>query len=110
MLKALKNSPNIVNLKRSWIGNSFVMRKSWVKIEVPKSYCEGRVSFGTIAPLRALVPAKFYPATQSLKRERIEQLGLPLHENQIFAPIDFETETLREGLTRSGLNWKYPAF
>jgi methyltransferase (TIGR00027 family) len=51
-----------------------------------------------------------HPATQALKRQRIETLGLPVQERHVFAPVDFEQETLRDGLSRAGLDWGVPTF
>src|SRR5262245_24494937 len=51
-----------------------------------------------------------HPATQALKRQRIGVLGLPVQERHVFAPVDFEKETLREGLSRAGFDWTLPTF
>lgn len=51
-----------------------------------------------------------HPATQTWKRARIDDLGLPVQEGHVFAPIDFETGTLRSGLDRAGLDWSQPTF
>jgi methyltransferase (TIGR00027 family) len=51
-----------------------------------------------------------YAATQSWKRERIEAAGLVEPQSLIFAPIDFERESLSEGLTRVGFRLDQPAF
>jgi methyltransferase (TIGR00027 family) len=51
-----------------------------------------------------------HPATQTWKRARIDDLGLAVHDEHVFAPIDFETGTLRSGLDRAGFDWSQPAF
>ena len=51
-----------------------------------------------------------HPATQALKLARIDKLGLPRHVNHIFAPVDFENETLRDGLGSAGVDWLQPTF
>jgi methyltransferase (TIGR00027 family) len=51
-----------------------------------------------------------YAATQLWKRERIKAAGLIEPQSLIFAPIDFERESLSEGLTRVGFRPKQPAF
>jgi methyltransferase (TIGR00027 family) len=51
-----------------------------------------------------------YAATQSWKRERIEAAGLVEPQSLIFAPVDFELESLSEGLTRVGFTLDQPAF
>jgi len=51
-----------------------------------------------------------YAATQSWKRERIKAAGLIEPQSLIFAPTDFERESLSEGLTRVGFSLNQPAF
>jgi methyltransferase (TIGR00027 family) len=45
-----------------------------------------------------------HPATQAWKRERLEQAGIPTPDSLTFAPIDFEHETLADGLAAAGFN------
>lgn len=45
-----------------------------------------------------------HPASQEWKRERVRTLALPLSDRHVFAPIDFETTTLREGLDAVGFD------
>ena len=51
-----------------------------------------------------------HPASQSWKRDRITELNLPVRDGHVFAPVDFETEPLRDALTRAGLDWSQPVF
>jgi methyltransferase (TIGR00027 family) len=51
-----------------------------------------------------------HPASQGYKRERVAALGLPESDALAWAPVDFERETLREGLDRVGFDWSRPAF
>jgi len=51
-----------------------------------------------------------YAATQSWKRERIKAAGLSEPQSLIFAPTDFELESLLEGLTRAGFRLNQPVF
>jgi methyltransferase (TIGR00027 family) len=51
-----------------------------------------------------------HPTTQAWKRARVHDVGLPVHGRHIFAPIDFETDTLQTGLDRAGLDWSQPTF
>jgi methyltransferase (TIGR00027 family) len=51
-----------------------------------------------------------HPATQSFKRARLEQAGIPIPDTLTFAPVDFETQTLPEGLGRAGFDNRSPAF
>ena len=43
-----------------------------------------------------------HPATQAWKRARLEEIGVPLPADLTFAPVDFETQTLAEGLRGAG--------
>jgi methyltransferase (TIGR00027 family) len=51
-----------------------------------------------------------HPATQAWKRERLAKEGLTTPVNLTFAPVDFERETLGQGLARSGFDAGRPAF
>jgi len=51
-----------------------------------------------------------FPATQGWKRERLRQAGLALPETLTFAPVDFERESLADGLARAGFRHDRPAF
>lgn len=51
-----------------------------------------------------------HPSTQIWKRERIKAAGLAEPPSLVFAPVDFERESLAEGLTRAGFKLNEPAF
>jgi len=51
-----------------------------------------------------------HPASQAWKLDRIAELDLPVRDGHVFAPVDFETTPLCDGLTRAGLDWSQPAF
>jgi methyltransferase (TIGR00027 family) len=51
-----------------------------------------------------------YPATQSWKRERLRQAGLAVPSSLTFAPIDFERQSLADGLMAAGFHADRPAF
>jgi methyltransferase (TIGR00027 family) len=51
-----------------------------------------------------------YPATQVWKREQMRGAGLIEPPSLVFAPVDFERESLSEGLTRVGFRLDQPAF
>ena len=51
-----------------------------------------------------------YPATQGWKRERLKQAGLAVPASLTFAPVDFERQSLAEGLTAAGFQADRPAF
>jgi methyltransferase (TIGR00027 family) len=49
-----------------------------------------------------------HPATQGWKQERVTALALPTSDRHVFVPVDFETETLRDGLSAAGFDWARP--
>jgi methyltransferase (TIGR00027 family) len=51
-----------------------------------------------------------YPATQHWKRERLKQAGLAIPASLTFAPVDFERQSLAEGLAAAGFQADRPAF
>lgn len=51
-----------------------------------------------------------HPATQGWKRHRLEVAGIAIPESMTFAPVDFERQTLAEGLARAGLRRDQKAF
>lgn len=51
-----------------------------------------------------------YPATQDWKRERLEQADLAVPDTLTFAPVDFERQSLADGLAAAGFRADRPAF
>ena len=49
-----------------------------------------------------------HPSTQVWKQERVAALALPCTDRHVYAPLDFETATLRDGLSAAGLDWSQP--
>ena len=49
-----------------------------------------------------------HPATQHWKRARLHTLGVEIPSNVTFVPIDFEQQTLREGLRAGGYRMEEP--
>jgi methyltransferase (TIGR00027 family) len=45
-----------------------------------------------------------YPATQIWKRELLEKAAIPIPETLTFSPIDFENQTLEQGLRQTGFD------
>jgi methyltransferase (TIGR00027 family) len=45
-----------------------------------------------------------HPATQQWKRERLHEAAIPVPGSLTFAPVDFERETLADGLARAGFD------
>jgi len=50
------------------------------------------------------------PATQAAKRERLASAGIAVPDNVRLVPIDFEADTLAEGLSRGGVSLDQPVF
>jgi methyltransferase (TIGR00027 family) len=46
-----------------------------------------------------------HPATQEWKRQRLVELGMRSPPGLVFAPVDFERQTLREGLEQAGFDF-----
>jgi methyltransferase (TIGR00027 family) len=51
-----------------------------------------------------------HPASQEWKRECLETAKVRVPGNLIFAPIDFEITSLREGLSAGGFDFRAPSF
>lgn len=51
-----------------------------------------------------------YPATQAWKRERLAQAGASLPPSLVFAPVDFERQSLADGLATAGFHSDQPAY
>ncbi len=51
-----------------------------------------------------------HPSTQTWKREQLQAAGIPIPPSLTFVPIDFEKQTLANGLENSGLDANSPTF
>jgi methyltransferase (TIGR00027 family) len=51
-----------------------------------------------------------HPATQQWKRERLAEAAISVPDALTFAPVDFEHETLADGLAAAGLDPALPSF
>lgn len=51
-----------------------------------------------------------HPATQAWKRERLKQAALSVPASLTFAPVDFERQSLADGLKAAGFRADQPAF
>lgn len=51
-----------------------------------------------------------HPATQSWKRRRLSQTGIAVPDSLVFTPVDFERQTLADGLSQAGFLAHKPAF
>ncbi len=50
-----------------------------------------------------------HPATQGWKRERLQEESIAIPSSVVYTPVNFESETLGEGLGRVGFDTKAPA-
>jgi len=50
-----------------------------------------------------------HSASQSWKRDRLRELGVKIPNRLVFAPVDFEHETLRQSLEIAGFQFQRPA-
>jgi len=51
-----------------------------------------------------------HPTTQAWKRRRLQEQGIDVPRSLTFAPVDFEKQSLADGLRRSGFDRHAPAF
>jgi methyltransferase (TIGR00027 family) len=51
-----------------------------------------------------------HPASQAWKRQRVEELGIKIPERLHYVPVDFERETLMNGLSAAGVNHRAATF
>jgi len=51
-----------------------------------------------------------FPATQVWKRSMLDEAAIALPPNLVFVALDFERQTLADGLTAAGLDFQKPAF
>src|SRR5271169_4489280 len=51
-----------------------------------------------------------HPATQAWKREQLQEASIPIPPSLTFVPVDFEQQTLADGLERSGFDLNASAF
>ena len=51
-----------------------------------------------------------FPATQERKKSKLDQLGLTLHKNVHLTPIDFETTSISEALSKTAFDPGLPTF
>lgn len=51
-----------------------------------------------------------HPATQTWKKSLLRDAGIPVPPSVTFAAVDFQSETIAQGLDRAGFRWDQPAF
>jgi len=65
---------------------------------------------GGYDPARLRIFEVDHPNTQEWKRKRLSEADIAVPESVFFAPVDFECETIAEGLMRAGFDFASPAF
>jgi methyltransferase (TIGR00027 family) len=65
---------------------------------------------GAYDPARLRIFEVDHPATQEWKRGRLRDAGIGVPGSVLFAPVDFERETVADGLARAGLDFAAPTF
>jgi methyltransferase (TIGR00027 family) len=73
----------------------------------------GLDTFAYRNPLRSMGLQVFevdHPATQEWKRARLDDAGIAVPGNMTFAAVDFERQSLEEGLIEAGFEKHQPAF
>lgn len=72
----------------------------------------GLDTFGCRSPLGAALRVfeVDHPATQRWKRAHLIESGITTPASLSFAPVDFERETIADGLARAGFDARQPAF
>lgn len=106
-----------------WTRTPFVLRDRYTEDQLSQSFRNGVAqcvilgaglnSFAYRQPSDMLKLQVFevdHPATQQWKRNRIAELELAVPSTLHYAPVDFETETLIDGLSRTSFNRTAPAF
>jgi methyltransferase (TIGR00027 family) len=65
---------------------------------------------GAYDPARLRIFEIDHPATQEWKRARLRDAGIAVPVSVSYAPVDFERQTVAEGLARAGFDFAAPAF
>lgn len=108
----------IINALRSL----FVMRSRFVEDQLARAYEKGTRQYAILGagldtfPYRQpsfsdelLIFEIDHPATQIWKRQLLAQAGIPLPNNLRFVPIDFESTSLHDALSRAGFARNVPS-
>jgi methyltransferase (TIGR00027 family) len=106
-----------------WMRTPFVLRDRYTEDQLAQAFQKGIAqcvilgaglnSFAYRQPEGMLGLQVFevdHPATQTWKRRRVAELELVVPATLHYAPVDFEKETLIDGLLRTSFNQEAPAF
>jgi methyltransferase (TIGR00027 family) len=121
-LAAESINPDFAQIALRYMRGLVVMRSRYVEDEVSQAIKRGISqyvilgagldSFAYRRPEVANILRVFevdHPATQNWKRARLQDLGIALPLNLAFVPVDFEKQSLIEGLQESGYRSDAPA-
>jgi methyltransferase (TIGR00027 family) len=98
-----------------------VMRSRYAEDELAQAYARGVRQYVVLGagldtfayrnPHRGLKVFEVdHPSTQAWKRERLHAQAIDIPRSTVFAPVDFETQTLADGLKAAGFRGDRPAF
>lgn len=120
LLKALQDLkfPDFVRMR-----TNFVLRSRYAEDELVRAVAQGMSQYVILGAgldsfayrrgdlLQVLdVYEVDHPASQAWKRQRVEELGINAPARLHYVPIDFEIETLTNGLSAAGINLKAATF
>jgi len=98
-----------------------VMRSRYAEDELARAYARGVRQYVVLGagldtfacrnPHRRLQVFEVdHPSTQAWKREQLRAQSIDIPQSTVFAPVDFETQTLAGGLKAAGFRADRPAF
>jgi methyltransferase (TIGR00027 family) len=94
-------------LLATWVAARSRFTEDWLAASGAQQYVilgAGLDTFAWRQPGHVRVFEVDHPASQAWKRSRLDALGVPAPEELVWAPVDFEAESLTDGLTRAGLS------
>jgi methyltransferase (TIGR00027 family) len=93
-------------LLATWVAARSRFTEDWLAASGADQYVDLGAGLDTFAwrqTPRARVFEVDHPATQAWKRSRLDALSVPAPPELVWAPVDFEAESLADGLSRAGL-------
>jgi methyltransferase (TIGR00027 family) len=119
---ALRSNPERYDTRRS-LRSLIVLRSRYAEDELARAVQQGVRQYVILGagldtfPYRNPYPASRlrvyevdHPATQSWKRRQLQQAKIAIPDSLAYAPVDFEKQTLGDGLGSVGFKKEEPAF
>jgi methyltransferase (TIGR00027 family) len=119
---ALRSNPERFNTHR-YLRAFIVFRSRYAEDELARAVMRGTCQYVILGagldtfPYRNPYPESSlrvfevdHPATQSWKRQRLGESGIATPDSLVFVPIDFERQTLADGLKKTGFRAEQPSF